>query len=323
MMLNVEIYNPKGIELSTPKLNSTAQYFAFDLYINNPNGTTPDVSHNTSEVVYGKYIVRDTDVIIKPGDVLNITSYMGFTDGGVMQLTAKFYVFRSMIKNNCTCDNAATSRSPPIQSIPPWSRTTTAPPQTTDRSGYTRRPTVPVIRTTTPSTTTPNWNLDLSNVVSEELDFDCEIDPTTNLCSDDSVIDVRVGNDKARRQPEKLVTEPDHTNDITIIRDIFNMINDECKTKPRTNYLIMEPYPRLPEKFNDPSIDLTGYIQRFLTDVLNLKQLANRNVVSGRPYGTVILFEMETLLDKLQVLYHAKQKGIFAVKDYDAVKNEK
>uniref|UniRef100_A0A182SAP8 CBM39 domain-containing protein n=1 Tax=Anopheles maculatus TaxID=74869 RepID=A0A182SAP8_9DIPT len=77
MLLNIAIYDPKGIELSTPRLNSTSQYFAFDLFINNPNGTTPDVSHNTSELVYGKFIVRDTEVIIKPDAFDPIDSSLG------------------------------------------------------------------------------------------------------------------------------------------------------------------------------------------------------------------------------------------------------
>ncbi|XP_050077980.1 uncharacterized protein LOC126564899 [Anopheles maculipalpis] len=324
MLLNIAIYDPKGIELSTPRLNSTAQYFAFDMFINNPNGTTPDVSHNTSEVVYGKYMVRDTEAIIKPGDLLNITSYMGFSDGGVLQLTTKFYVFRSMIKNNCTCENVTTTRTPPIQSIPPWTRTTTVPTPSPTRYTYTRRPTSPVIRTTTPSTTTPSWNLELANgEFSEELDFDCEIDPTTNLCSDNSLIDVRVANDRARRQPEKLIAEPDRSTDIHMFRDIVNTMNNECRTKARSNYLIMEPYPKLPNNYNDPSIELTQHVRRFLTDVLHLKQLADRNLVSARPNGTVIVFEMETLFDKLQVLYHAKQKSVTTLQDYDTVKGEK
>uniref|UniRef100_A0A182YFE4 Uncharacterized protein n=1 Tax=Anopheles stephensi TaxID=30069 RepID=A0A182YFE4_ANOST len=248
------IYDPKGIELSTRRPNSTAQYFAVEMFVNNPNGTTPDVSHNTSEVVYGKYIVRDTEAIIRPGDVLNITAYMGFSDGAVLKHTTKFYVF---------------------------------PPRTT---------------TSTPTMPTSSENQDLSTGgYSDELD--CEIDPTTNLCFDNSFIDVRTFSDRVRGQPEKLVqTDPSRG------------------PKVRTNYLIMEPYPRLPEHFrNDPSIDLTAYVRRFLTDVLNLKQLADTNLVSGRPAGNAIVFEMDTLIDKLQVLYHAKQKGLTTVQDYDAL----
>uniref|UniRef100_A0A182MHX6 CBM39 domain-containing protein n=1 Tax=Anopheles culicifacies TaxID=139723 RepID=A0A182MHX6_9DIPT len=95
LFLNVAIYEPKGLILSTPRLNNTAQYFGFDIYINNPNGGTPDVSHNTSEVTYGKFMVSDTEVIISPGDVLNITSYMGFSNGGVLNSTTTFTVLRS------------------------------------------------------------------------------------------------------------------------------------------------------------------------------------------------------------------------------------
>ncbi|XP_035914697.1 uncharacterized protein LOC118513245 [Anopheles stephensi] len=306
MSLSMAIYDPKGIELSTRRPNSTAQYFAVEMFVNNPNGTTPDVSHNTSEVVYGKYIVRDTEAIIRPGDVLNITAYMGFSDGAVLKHTTKFYVFRSMIRNNCTCGSATTPReSPPIQTIPPWARTTTttvSPSQSTSRTSYTRRPTAPRTTTSTPTMPTSSENQDLSTGgYSDELD--CEIDPTTNLCFDNSFIDVRTFSDRVRGQPEKLVqTDPSRG------------------PKVRTNYLIMEPYPRLPEHFrNDPSIDLTAYVRRFLTDVLNLKQLADTNLVSGRPAGNAIVFEMDTLIDKLQVLYHAKQKGLTTVQDYDAL----
>ncbi|XP_049279511.1 uncharacterized protein LOC125761942 [Anopheles funestus] len=309
MFLNVEIYEPKGMQLSVAKFNSTAEYFGFDMFINNPDGGSPDVSQNTSTVTYGKYIVRDTEVIIKSGDVLNITHYMGFSDGGVLQSTITFPVFRHMIRNNCTCENTTvqetTSRTP-IQSIPPWSRPTTIPPR------ITLRPTPPIERTTVPTTISPNLNIGQSiNDYSDEL-FDCEIDPTTNLCSESSLIDARFGQ-ASRRQPEKLVNNPDTDVNMNVFLEIFNALSDQCTTKTRTNFLTLAS----PGYTTNASTDWIGYVRRMLKERLNLNRLADKGLVDAQPSGTAIVFEMDTLFNKMQVLYYARKFGITSVKDYD------
>ncbi|XP_053665673.1 uncharacterized protein LOC128714819 [Anopheles marshallii] len=311
LFLSMDIYEPKGLEISTKKYNSTAQYFGFDMFINNPDGVTPDVSHNTTNVTYGKYIVRDTEVIIKPGDILNITFFMGFSDGGEINSTAIMPVYRHMIKNNCTCGNEADREAPstpPVKSIPPWSRATTIPPRATS----TRRPTPPPMRTTVPVTTTESSNWQQStNDYSDEL-FDCEIDPTTNLCSYNSLIDVR-GIVGSQRQPQKLVNHPDRDVNMNVFMDIFNAVIDQCRAKPRTNYLTLTS----PVYSTDASIDWVGYVRKTLKERLNLTRLADKALVDAQPSGTAIVFEMDTLFNKLQVLYYARKLGMTSLKDYD------
>uniref|UniRef100_A0A182WGZ7 CBM39 domain-containing protein n=1 Tax=Anopheles minimus TaxID=112268 RepID=A0A182WGZ7_9DIPT len=325
LYVNVVIYDPKGMELYTQKLNNTAQYFGFDIFINNPNGSTPDVSHNTTEVTYGKYIVRDTEVIIKPGDVINITSYMGFMDGGVLRSTTVFPVSRYMIKNNCTCENATSSKNSwrtPIKSIPPWSRTTT---RTTTRSFSTRRTTTPP--TTVP--TTPDWEMEQSlnafnndrflSTTEQYTDYsdemlDCEIDPTTNLCSGSILLDTRSGA-MSRKQSEKLV-KPGSEVDISVFRDIFNAIIDDCGTHTRTNLLAMHR-PVFPV---DKSTDWIGHVRKMLKKSLNLHELADKSLINAQPHAAMVIFEMDTLFHKMVVLYQAQKFGVMSVQDYDDLK---
>uniref|UniRef100_A0A182X2V8 CBM39 domain-containing protein n=1 Tax=Anopheles quadriannulatus TaxID=34691 RepID=A0A182X2V8_ANOQN len=313
---NIEIYSPKGIELSIQRLNATSQYFAFELYINNPGGDTPDVVQNATELVYGKYIVRDTEVIIKPGDALNLTTYMGFTDGGVLKNTIQFHVFRHMIRSNCTCENDTrieTTTKQPVYTLPPWSRSTTQTPRFT-----TPQPTTSTRRTTTPSPVTPttaNWNQELFNGDYSDEGFDCEIDPETNLCSHASLLDVRSG---ARDEslPQKLIqAKPDRRYDASILKGIVEMVSERCATKPRTNLLTLKS----PEDSYDTSIDWRGYVQTVLKQSPKLARVADSTVVGASPNGKVIVFEMDTLLHKLLVLYQAREAGMTSVRDYDDV----
>uniref|UniRef100_A0A182PDC9 CBM39 domain-containing protein n=1 Tax=Anopheles epiroticus TaxID=199890 RepID=A0A182PDC9_9DIPT len=241
---NIDIYSPKGIEVSIPRWNGTSQYFAFEMFINNPDGGTPDVAHNTTELVYGKFIVRDTEVIIRQGDALNVTTYMGFTDGGVLKNTYSFHVF---------------------------TRTTTT------------------AATTTSTSSSTDWNRDqvIGGDYSDE-DFDCVIDPTTNLCAYGSLIDERSGS-----RPQKL-----------------------CVAEPRTNLLILDGV----EDAYDPTVDWIGNVGAVLKQLPKLGKVAESGLVSAGRHGKVVVFQMDTLLTKLLVLYHAQEAGIKCVSDYDDVK---
>ncbi|XP_052893767.1 uncharacterized protein LOC128301365 [Anopheles moucheti] len=311
LFLNIAIYEPKGLEISTAKFNSTAQYFGFDMFINNPDGVTPDVSHNTTEVSYGKYIVRDSQVIIKAGDVLNITYFMGFSDGGEIKSTTTIPVYRHMIKNNCTCENKADAEAPsrpPVKSIPPWSRTTTIPQQ------HTRRPTTPPMRPTVPVTTTEHSDMSQYSDEHSDEQFDCEIDPTTNLCSGNLQIDER-RIAVPQRQPQKLVNHPDREVDMNVFMDIFNAVIDQCPAKPRTTYLILAKKAYT----NDASIDWVRYVRTTLKHRLKLSGLADNALIDAQQSGAAIVFEMDTLFNKLQVLYHARKLGMMSLKDFDDI----
>uniref|UniRef100_A0A182KE18 CBM39 domain-containing protein n=1 Tax=Anopheles christyi TaxID=43041 RepID=A0A182KE18_9DIPT len=317
----IDMYSPKGIEVSIPRLNATSQYFAYEMFINNPGGDTPDVAHNTTELVYGKFIVRDTEVIIKPGDALNVTTYMGFTNGGVLKNTFSFHVFRHMIKNNCTCENGTqseTTTKTPIHSIPPWSRSTTPTPRSTSTRFTTFRSTTSTTTTTEPiKRTTPNWNQELSNGDYSDEQFDCEIDPSTNLCTYATLIDERIGSNGAR-QAEKLIAKPPRELTTNMLLGIVGMVSEQCALKPRTNLLTLKS----PEDSYDTAIDWLGYVRTVLKQLPKLSRVVDTGLVGANPNGKVIIFEMDTLLNKLHVLYLARETGMTTVRDFDDVSSK-
>lgn len=295
------------MEVSVPRPNSTAQYFSMQMTINNPQSDTPDVVLNTTDVVYGKFIVRDTEVILKPGDSLNTTYEIGFSEGGVIRYNTKMVVNKYMIQRNCSCETETPSETftkRPIVTVPPWERSTTVP--TPPRY----IPTAPAMTTTTTEENTDTWNDDQTDYSSEL--FDCEIDPTTNRCSSSSMIDERFsGSDHPRAA--KLVVQSTRYPDLTTLENVFKMVNGQCLSKPRTNYLTLKS----PGRPFTSSNELEAYVRSILKQSPKLTELADKGLRSARPNGKVIVFEMNTLINKLQLLYLAQESGLTVVKDYD------
>uniref|UniRef100_A0A182QES4 CBM39 domain-containing protein n=1 Tax=Anopheles farauti TaxID=69004 RepID=A0A182QES4_9DIPT len=310
LVVNLVMYDPKGMEVSIPRPNSTAQYFAVQMTINNPFGTTPDVSLNTTDLVYGKFIVRDTEVILKPGDFLNTTYQVGFADGGVTRYNTKLVVHKYMIQRNCSCSDGTTSAGTTIQrpvlTVPPWFRRTTVP--TPPRFV----PTTPASTTTTTAEPiTGSWNEEQMDYSSEV--FDCEIDPMTNRCTTSSTIDERFGPADQQPRAAKLVVQSEREPELANLRNIFTMVNGQCVTKPRSNYVTLKHPYRVFRTVDE----VEEYVRSYLKQSPKLAKLAETGVQSAVPSGEGIVFEMDTLINKLQVLYFAQEGGLTEVKDYD------
>uniref|UniRef100_A0A182J7E3 Uncharacterized protein n=1 Tax=Anopheles atroparvus TaxID=41427 RepID=A0A182J7E3_ANOAO len=309
--ISLTIFDPKGMEVYVRRPNDSVQYFALEMNINEQNGGSPDVVLNTTEVVYGKYIMQDTEVVIKPGDFLNVTWSMGLAEGNATSGNQMLRVYQSMIKRNCSCEadtlpgTRVTTTPASISSIPPWSR-----PRTT---GVPQRATRP---TTTTETPTSSYNtLEFEGTDFGEPDsydsmdqFDCEIDPSTNLCRA-TLFDERFGG-----QPQKLIAKPNRVDEVRALKGIIDsLLKQPCRRQPRSTLLTLAN----PQYSVDSSIDWLKYVRRSLGEESKLKSLASSAIRSARPRGDVIVFEMETQQDKLMMLYLCKEIGMSNVKDYD------
>lgn len=79
--VNFEVKVPEGLEVSAIQKNPNVTMFGIELYVNREpaEGSQCDVCQNTTTVTYGKFIIEDTQVVIKNGDVL---SYIVLTGEG-------------------------------------------------------------------------------------------------------------------------------------------------------------------------------------------------------------------------------------------------
>lgn len=295
--------------------NESAEYFAVDLTVNPDGSGSPDVSMNTSEVVYGKFILTNTDVVVKQGDFLNVSWTMGFSNGNVTQGDQMLRVFSSMIQRNCSCEDTNQSEflsksdprvsttRPPISSIPPWIRTTT-----TARPRYN-----PSEQSTAPSYTEFEGDSFDQTEVDEMDQFDCEIDPSTNLCRS-NYFDVRLNVERFDERPQKLIAKSNHEDDVRVLKGIVDtLLNEPCRRGSRSNWLTLS----ISSYSGDSKTDPLGYVRRNLGKSPKLNTLINGATRSARFDNGKILFEMETQLDKQMMLYLCKEVGLSSVKDYD------
>ncbi|KFB35776.1 AGAP009110-PA-like protein [Anopheles sinensis] len=321
VIISLAIYDPKGIEVYVRRPNESVEYFAVDLTVNPDGSGSPDVSMNTSEVVYGKFILTNTDVVIKQGDFLNVSWSMGFSNGNVTQGDQMLRVYSTMIRRNCSCESTNPSEFPPnsgprvsttrapISSIPPWIRTTT----TTEGPRYTSRPSISTEQSTAPSYTEFEGDSFDQTEIDEMDQFDCEIDPSTNLCRS-NYFDVRLDRDRFDEQPQKLVAQSNREDELRVLKGIIDtLLNEPCRRGRRSNWLTLS----ISSSSGDSKADPMGYLRRTLGKSPKLKTLATGATRSARFDNGKILFEMETQLDKQMMLYLCKEVGLNSVKDYD------
>ncbi|XP_049535499.1 uncharacterized protein LOC125951039 [Anopheles darlingi] len=281
-----EIYEPKGLEVYIADRNQTAQYFAIAVYINaaNTSDDVPAVLQNTSTVVYGKFIVQDSSVIIKPGDIVSYKAQIGYQNGKNTTLVHRFIVRYDMIRKNCTCDEGSPSPAFPTTTEVPYIPSTRA----------------PVARPT--STSTIDDFYDDRN----EDQYECEIDPHTNLCKSNLLIDQRASSDK-------LEAAPSANRERQVLEGIIDYLQSQCALESRTNYMTLALSSQDESLVSDP----VQYVQQKLSTTRELQQLVKQGVRLAQLESDVVLFEMRTALDKLKLLYLCKEANIQAVRDYD------
>uniref|UniRef100_A0A2M3ZEE6 Putative secreted peptide n=1 Tax=Anopheles braziliensis TaxID=58242 RepID=A0A2M3ZEE6_9DIPT len=283
-----EIYEPKGLEVYIADRNQTAEYFAIAVFINaaNTSDDVPAVLQNTSTVVYGKFIVQDSSVIIKPGDIVSYKAQIGFQNGKNTTIVHRFLVRYDMIRRNCTCDEGSPSPS------------TFA---TTIEEAYiypTRAPFIPQ------SSVKPTVD-----IYDERTDdqYECEIDPHTNLCKSRLLIDERMSSDK-------LEAAPFANRERQVLEGIIDSLQTHCAShETRTNYMTLAVPSEDESLLSDPVL----YVQQKLSVTRELQQLVKQGVRLAQLESDIVLFEMRTALDKLKLLYLCKEANIQAVQDYD------
>uniref|UniRef100_A0A2M4AD43 Putative secreted protein n=1 Tax=Anopheles triannulatus TaxID=58253 RepID=A0A2M4AD43_9DIPT len=288
-----EIYEPKGLEVYIADRNQSAQYFAIAVFINaaNTSDDVPAVLQNTSNVVYGKFIVQDPSVIIKPGDTVSYKAQVGFKNGQNKTIVHRFIVRYDMIRRNCTCYDG---------SRPTTYAATTEGPYISRRANSSIPTQVPCI-----ASTTPNSSVGYSDERSDDQ-YECEIDPQTNLCKSSLQIDQRVSSDKNESAPLA-------NRERQVLEGIIDYLQNQCGFESRTNYLT------LPLSTQEESVvlDPAQYVQQKLSTTNELQQLVKQSVREAHVESDLVVFEMRTALDKLKVLYLCKEANIPDVEDYD------
>lgn len=301
--MNFEVKVPEGLEISAIQKNPNVTMFGIELYVNREpaEGSQCDVCQNTTTVTYGKFIIEDTQVVIKNGDVL---SYIVLTGEGSnvtrhrmkkMWVTGKGFVggnadrtlkFRFQIPSS----TSATAKEPPTtQTLICVSRVTE---DSTDPTGFGFE-----------EIAKAHQNELFSH---EDTPFECDLDPVTNLCRPGSRVE-RLSEPSMNWQREA-----------QILAAIIDQMKVGCgSSSSRTNQLLLKQAP-----FKTSSAaDLKNFVQSSLAVSEELQELTNgiRRVSpgKGRRGESTVAFEMGSYVDKQKVLYHARLNNMAQVVDYD------
>ncbi|XP_055547720.1 uncharacterized protein LOC129731618 [Wyeomyia smithii] len=106
--VHIEIYRPKGVMIWYPK-HPRVVMFGIQIFLNSPS-TELSIGLNTTNVSYGKFILRDDNAIIRARDRLHYTAMMRKIDGSYFNETDEFYVARGRITSRqaeCSRGNQA------------------------------------------------------------------------------------------------------------------------------------------------------------------------------------------------------------------------
>ncbi|KAL9707470.1 hypothetical protein quinque_010988 [Culex quinquefasciatus] len=292
--VNFEVKVPEGLEISAIQKNPNVTMFGIELYVNREpaEGSQCDVCQNTTTVTYGKFIIEDTQVVIKNGDVLSYIVLAGEGSNVTRHRMKKMWVTDSII-NKCNCEGS--SNNPDIDL------------RFSGRS--TPVPSSPV----TEDSTDPGFGFEeIAKAHQNELfshedtPFECDLDPVTNLCRPGSRVE-RLSEPSMNWQREA-----------QILAAIIDQMKVGCgSSSSRTNQLLLKQAP-----FKTSSAaDLKNFVQSSLAVSEELQELTNgiRRVSpgKGRLGESTVAFEMGSYVDKQKVLYHARLNNMAQVVDYD------
>lgn len=291
--VNFEVKVPEGLEVSAIQKSPNVTMFGIELYVNREpaEGSQCDICQNTTTVTYGKFILEDTQVVIKNGDVLSYIVLTGEGSNVTRHRMKKMWVTDSII-NKCNCERS--SNNPDID---------------LRFSGSTPVPSSPA----TDDSTEPAFGFEeiakahqneiFSN---EDAPFECDLDPVTNLC--------RPGTRVERlSEPSK-----DWQHEAQILAAIIEQMKvGGCGSSSATNQLLLKQSP-----FKTSSAaDLKNFVQSSLAVSEELQELTSgiRRVSPGKSHrgGSTVVFEMGSYVDKQKVLYHARLNNMAQVVDYD------
>lgn len=288
--MNFEVKVPEGLEVSAIQKNPNVTMFGIELFVNREpeQGSQCDVCQNTTTVTYGKFIIEDTQVVIKNGDVLSYIVLTGEGSNVTRHRVKKMWVTDSII-NKCNCEGA--SNNPDIDLRFPGSTPVPSNPITEDSTGFGFE-----------EIAKSHQNELFSN---EDAPFECDLDPVTNLC--------RPGTRVERlSEPSK-----DWQREAQILAAIIDQMKVGCGSSSATNQLLLK---QSPFKTNSAA-DLKNFVQSSLAVSEELQELTNgiRRASPGksRRGENTVVFEMGSYVNKQKVLYHARLNNLAQVVDYD------
>ncbi|XP_052864480.1 uncharacterized protein LOC128271084 [Anopheles cruzii] len=307
-----EIYKPQGLEVYITDQNQSATFFSIDIFVNGETGS-PVVSQNITKPEYGKFIVYDANALLKPGDTVSYVAQLGLTNSQPLQYNHRFIVRDDMVRRNCTCEDL---EAPRRRSFHSFLRTTPKRIRLNSRL-------VPIKKVTRPTTTTTEATANATETTTkrftgadsiytdyeyhDEPKFECEIDPSTNLCK--SAVSAQTRTLKLG----KMVAEPAPARERIVLEGIVTMMQNQCSPWSRSNYLTFTK----PTAEDQTVSDWVQYVKTKLSMTPEIKQLVASTVQEAKPDGTSVLFKTTTLLDKLKLLFLCQEAGIKGVQDYD------
>lgn len=291
--MNFEVKVPEGLEVSAIQKNPNVTMFGIELYVNREpaEGSQCDVCQNTTTVTYGKFILEDTQVVIKNGDVLSYIVLTGEGSNVTRHRMKKLWVTDSII-NKCNCEGV--SNAPDID---------------LRFSGSTPVPSSPA----TDESNEPAFGFEeIAKAHQNDIDsnedtpFECDLDPVTNLCRPGSRVE-RLSEPSKNWQREAQI----------LAAIIDQMKVSGCGSRIATNQLLLKQTP-----FKTSSAaDLKNFVQSSLAVSEELQELTSgiQRVMldKSRRNGSAVLFEMGSFVDKQKVLYHARLNNLSRVVDYD------
>lgn len=293
--LNIEVHDPQGMEVSMVQRDPNITFFGIEMYVNKDpktEGITCDICQNTTDITYGKFIVRDEDAVIKKGDVLVYFVLMGNGVNVTRHPPQKLWVTGSII-NKCNCET--TSEDPDIDVRFP---------------NPTKYPTLgapSVTPTPTENEPTTEAEFDISEIEkahqndlfsNEDTPFECDLDPVTKLC----------------RSPRRLTQPPkDLQREVQILEEIINQMKNGCPSKRLTSNRLLLRGVSIKSKSAD---ELITYVKSALAASVELQELSNK-IQRVMPTKRDAVFEVGNYVDKQKILYHAKANNLGQVVDYD------
>lgn len=294
--VNFEVHEPKGLTVSVVQRSPNTTFFGLELYVNHDpvksDDIQCDVCHNTTTVTYGKFIVEDTDVIIKKGDVLYYYVLLGDYKNVTRSHLQSLWVTESIV-NKCNCETTPM----PVPDIDIRIEASSDQPPPFPES---------VVPDVSEGATEFAPNVDdpfLNGLNSgENFPFECDLDTNTNLCRNTKSEKLVLSNQELERE-------------VDVLKAIIEQMRSSCGSRGSTNMLRMEN--------SDPTAysmeQLINVVKSTLSINQEMKELTDRikRIIPDRRSSRTILLDMVSYVDKQKVLYHARMNNLKNIEDND------
>lgn len=299
--MNFEVKVPQGLEVSMIQKNPNVTMFGIEIYVNKDavDGSVCDVCHNTTTITYGKFIIDDSEAVIKKGDILNYVVLVGDATNVTKHRPQKLYVTDSII-NRCNCEE--TQQDPDIDL-----RFSAGNRPTSERPAD-----LPSVPTPTVDPTEAPFEFDEIEKAHQDDEFsyddtpfECDLDPVTNRC--------RSG---AKQSPRAELNSKDWQREAQVLGDIIEQMKAGCSPKQASNMLLLKQSSQRPSD----SRELLNLVKSSLAVNAEMQDLAsgiNRVSPAVPSQGNAIVFWMGSYVDKQKVLYHARLNNLRQIVDYD------